>query len=121
MSKTTTPRAPRKSKKAAAPAAEIAVTETVIATAAPVIETPAPSTKLPSIRSIVLAGLLANRTTDQIIADVGAVHPTKQGFLKGKKHVGWYKVRVKQADTPEFKALAKMRADLAEAEEVLTA
>lgn len=62
----------------------------------------------PSIRQICLEGLFTGRSFADIAGDILRYHPGSAPTTSAKKmrkHVGWYKSRMKTAGTPEHKWL----------------
>lgn len=57
---------------------------------------PATTTPPKSIRSLVMAGLLAGRNRKDIAADINRFFPTSQAAVKSTKHISWYAGRMKK-------------------------
>lgn len=54
------------------------------------------STPTKSIRKICLEGILAGKSTDELKAEIIALHPNSAAAAKSGKHISWYRSWMKK-------------------------
>ena len=70
------------------------------------ITTPAnnAATGIPSIRQLVLTGILAGKKNAEIAQEIIKFHPASAAAKKSSKHINWYRSYAKKNGTPKTDA-----------------